>query len=59
MQSLDAHALPSLAGVLPVPTYDRSRLRAVHLGVGGFAGRELVGDLVAGELPVPSEATGH
>ncbi|MGY1683550.1 mannitol dehydrogenase family protein [Geodermatophilus sp. SYSU D01176] len=39
MQPLDADALPSLAGVLPVPTYDRSPLRAgiVHLGVGGFA----------------------
>ncbi|MGK5113790.1 mannitol dehydrogenase family protein [Geodermatophilus sp. CPCC 205506] len=35
---LDARALPSLAGSLSVPTYDRSRVRAgiVHLGVGAF-----------------------
>jgi mannitol 2-dehydrogenase len=39
VQPLDADALPTLAAVLPVPAYDRSRLRAgiVHLGVGGFA----------------------
>ncbi|MGR6963311.1 mannitol dehydrogenase family protein [Geodermatophilus sp. URMC 61] len=38
MQQLDTRSLPSLAGSLPVPTYDRSRLRAgiVHLGVGAF-----------------------
>ena len=38
MQSLNAGSLPSLAGSLPVPSYDRSRLRAgiVHLGVGAF-----------------------
>jgi mannitol 2-dehydrogenase len=38
MQQLDARSLPSLAGSLPVPTYDRSSLRTgiVHLGVGAF-----------------------
>ncbi|HJX42258.1 MAG TPA: mannitol dehydrogenase family protein [Geodermatophilus sp.] len=38
MQPLDAGALPSLAGAVSVPTYDRSRVRAgiVHLGVGAF-----------------------
>jgi mannitol 2-dehydrogenase len=38
VQSLGTAALTSLAGSLPVPTYDRSRVRAgiVHLGVGGF-----------------------
>ncbi len=38
VQPLDADALPTLAAVLPVPSYDRSRLRTgiVHLGVGGF-----------------------
>ena len=38
MQPLDARALPSLAGVMSVPAYDRSRVRAgiVHLGVGAF-----------------------
>ncbi|MGY1661948.1 mannitol dehydrogenase family protein [Geodermatophilus sp. SYSU D00705] len=38
MAPLDASSLPSLAGTVSVPTYDRSRLRAgiVHLGVGAF-----------------------
>jgi mannitol 2-dehydrogenase len=38
MQSLNAGSLSSLAGSLPVPSYDRSRLRTgiVHLGVGAF-----------------------
>ena len=38
MQSLGAATLTSLAGSLPVPTYDRSRVRVgiVHLGVGAF-----------------------
>ena len=38
MQSLNTGSLSSLAGSLPVPSYDRSRLRAgiVHLGVGAF-----------------------
>ncbi|WP_448638612.1 mannitol dehydrogenase family protein [Geodermatophilus sp. URMC 63] len=38
MTKLDAAALPALAGSVPVPTYDRSRVRAgiVHLGVGAF-----------------------
>jgi mannitol 2-dehydrogenase len=38
VQSLDTAALTSLAGSLPVPTYDRSKVRTgiVHLGVGGF-----------------------
>ncbi|WP_222272498.1 mannitol dehydrogenase family protein [Modestobacter marinus] len=38
MPSLATGTLPSLAGSLPVPSYDRSRLRAgiVHLGVGAF-----------------------
>jgi mannitol 2-dehydrogenase len=36
--TLDAAALPALAGSVPVPTYDRSQVRAgiVHLGVGAF-----------------------
>jgi mannitol 2-dehydrogenase len=36
--ALTTATLPSLAGSLPVPTYDRSRVRAgiVHLGVGAF-----------------------
>jgi mannitol 2-dehydrogenase len=35
---LTTGALPTLAGSVPVPTYDRSQLRTgiVHLGVGGF-----------------------
>jgi mannitol 2-dehydrogenase len=35
---LAAATLPALAGSLPVPGYDRSRVRAgiVHLGVGAF-----------------------
>ncbi|PRY48940.1 mannitol 2-dehydrogenase [Geodermatophilus tzadiensis] len=38
MPPLAAATLPALAGSLPVPTYDRSRVRAgiVHLGVGAF-----------------------
>ena len=38
MQSLNAGSLSSLAGSLPVPSYDRSSVRTgiVHLGVGGF-----------------------
>ncbi len=38
MPALTTATLPSLAGSLPVPTYDRSRVRAgiVHLGVGAF-----------------------
>jgi mannitol 2-dehydrogenase len=38
MQSLNAGSLSSLAGSLPVPSYDRSALRTgiVHLGVGAF-----------------------
>jgi mannitol 2-dehydrogenase len=38
VQSLRTATLTSLAGSLPVPTYDRSRVRAgiVHLGVGAF-----------------------
>ena len=38
MQSLGTATLTSLAGSLPVPSYDRSRVRAglVHLGVGAF-----------------------
>ena len=38
MQSLNTGSLSSLAGSLPVPSYDRSRLRTgiVHLGVGAF-----------------------
>ena len=38
MQSLDAGSLPSLAGSLSVPSYDRSTVRTgiVHLGVGAF-----------------------
>jgi mannitol 2-dehydrogenase len=38
VQSLGTAALTSLAGSLPVPAYDRSRVRAgiVHLGVGAF-----------------------
>jgi mannitol 2-dehydrogenase len=38
MPPLSSHTLPSLAGSLPVPSYDRSSLRAgiVHLGVGAF-----------------------
>jgi mannitol 2-dehydrogenase len=36
--TLAAAALPALAGSVPVPTYDRSQVRAgiVHLGVGAF-----------------------
>ena len=38
MPQLSAASLPSLAGRVPVPTYDRSSVRVgiVHLGVGGF-----------------------
>ena len=38
MQPLDARSLPSLAGAVSVPTYDRSRVRTgiVHLGLGAF-----------------------
>jgi mannitol 2-dehydrogenase len=38
MPPLTTSSLPSLAGTVSVPTYDRSRLRAgiVHLGVGAF-----------------------
>ncbi|MBB3082401.1 mannitol dehydrogenase family protein [Geodermatophilus sabuli] len=38
MPPLNATSLPSLAGTVSVPTYDRSRLRTgiVHLGVGAF-----------------------
>jgi mannitol 2-dehydrogenase len=38
MLPLNAQNLPSLPDDLPVPTYDRSRLRTgiVHFGVGGF-----------------------
>ncbi|SDD23595.1 mannitol 2-dehydrogenase [Geodermatophilus telluris] len=38
MPPLAAATLPALAGTLPVPTYDRTRVRAgiVHLGVGAF-----------------------
>ena len=38
MQPLDARTLPSLAGSVSAPTYDRSRLRTgiVHLGLGAF-----------------------
>jgi mannitol 2-dehydrogenase len=38
VQSLATATLTSLAGVLPVPRYDRSQVRAgiVHLGVGAF-----------------------
>ncbi|MEX5718612.1 mannitol dehydrogenase family protein [Geodermatophilus maliterrae] len=38
MPALTTATLPSLAGSLPVPTYDRSGVRAgiVHLGVGAF-----------------------
>ena len=38
MTVLSAAALPTLAGSLPVPTYDRSAVTAgiVHIGVGGF-----------------------
>ncbi|GAB7191249.1 mannitol dehydrogenase family protein [Kineococcus sp. NUM-3379] len=38
MPQLSTETLPTLAGRVPVPTYDRSRVRAgiVHLGVGGF-----------------------
>ncbi|MGY1620826.1 mannitol dehydrogenase family protein [Geodermatophilus sp. SYSU D00965] len=38
MPPLNAGSLPTLAGTLPVPTYDRSRVRPgiVHLGVGAF-----------------------
>jgi mannitol 2-dehydrogenase len=38
MTDLTPDALPSLAGALPVPTYDRTRVVVgiVHIGVGGF-----------------------
>ena len=38
MHQLSTATLTSLAGSLPVPTYDRSQVRAgiVHLGVGAF-----------------------
>src|SRR5882724_11582637 len=38
MLPLNAHSLDSLPADLPVPSYDRSRLRTgiVHFGVGGF-----------------------
>src|SRR4051794_1844089 len=38
MPPLDSASLPTLAGSVPVPTYDRSRVRPgiVHVGVGAF-----------------------